>query len=227
MFSRIAKELTVAAKMGGGDPNFNPRLRAAISAAKGANMPNANIDRAVSKGAGDDGSVNYEELWYEGYGPNGAALMVEILTDNRNRTAGEIRHIFSKRGFALAEVGAVGWKFTRKGQMLIEAADGLNEDAVMEAALEAGAEDVIGQDGGWEVLTDPSDLYAVHDALAEAGFTPSEVKLAMVPNATIDLTGDSAEKMLKLVEALEEQDDVQNVFSDYSIDDAELERLNA
>lgn len=226
-FSRLIKEITVAARLGGGDANGNPRLRTAVLAARGANMPNANIDRAIAKATGDGEGAQLEESLWEAYGPGGSSLLVMVMTDNKNRTASEIRHLFQKGGATVADVGSVAYKFTRRGQMYINAEAGLDEDTVMMTALDSGAEDVRGDGEGWEVLTDPASLYEVREALEKGGLKPTEVRLAYIPNNTIPVTGDKASSLLKLIDKLEDHDDVQNVFSDYEIDDAELERLNA
>lgn len=221
-FSKISKELTVAARMGGGDPNHNFRLRAAILSAKAVNMPADNIQRAIKKGTGELEGVNYEELRYEGYGSAGVAVIVEVVTDNKNRTAGEIRSTFTKAGGSLGETGSVGFMFEHKG--VIDVKPGPSEDAVMEAALDAGATDVIdnGEDG-IEVRCEFSDLAAVTDALSQAGFELGESQGRYLPLSTVKVEGDTAQKVMRLLNNLEDNDDVQNVYSNVEFDEATLE----
>ena len=225
LFTKLIKEITVAARMGGGDPDGNARLRSALSEAKAANMPSDTITRAIKKGTGELEGVNYEEAVYEGYGPGGVAIIVECLTDNRNRTAGEIRTIFTKGGGNLAELGSVKFMFDRKGVILVPQA---SEDALMEAALEAGALDVLnhGEDG-FEVRTEAHEVHKVADALEKKGFKPSEAKAAFLPQNTVKLEGEKAEKMVKLLGMFEDCDDVQNVHANYEIDEKLLEELAA
>jgi YebC/PmpR family DNA-binding regulatory protein len=225
LYSKLIKEITVAARMGGGDPAGNARLRAALDAAKEANMPGDNITRALKKGTGELEGISYEEVIYEGYGPAGVALMVECLTDNRNRTAGDVRASFSKGGGNLAAEGAVAWNFERRG--VIEVKPGPTEDQVMEAAIEAGAEDVVPDgEGGFEVRTLPNDLGTVAAALEGRRFTLGARSLAYLPRDTVKLADpDKARQMLKLVELLEDLDDVQHVHANYEIDDATMDRL--
>ena len=220
-FSKISKELTVAARMGGGDPNGNFRLRAAIDAAKGVNMPGDTMQRAIKKGTGELEGVNYEELRYEGYGPAGIALIVECVTDNKNRTAGDIRSIFTKGGGSLGESGSVQFMFERKG--VIEVKPGPGEDAVMEQALEAGAEDVVnlGADG-FEVRCDFAALFEVAATLSKS-FTLGESKARFLPLNSVTIEGEAAQKALKLLGALEDCDDVQTVHSNVTFDDATLD----
>lgn len=225
IFTRLIKEITIAARMGGGDPDGNPRLRQAILTAKAQNMPNDNVERAVKKGTGELEGVSYEEITYEGYGPGGTALIVDCTTDNKNRCVSEIRRIFSKAGGNMAAVGAVSWNFKLTGVIEVDA-EGTSEDAVMEAALEAGAADVSAEDGYFEVTSEPSEVMDVADKLKEAGLTVTSAKVAKVPGTYVQLAGKEAEQMLRLMEALEDSDDVQNVWANFDIDEAEMERLS-
>ena len=226
IFTRIAKEISLAARLGGGDPEGNSRLRQAILAAKAENMPKDNIDRAIKKGTGDlDGGVQYEEITYEGYGPGGVAVLVEVMTDNRNRTVADIRHIFSKYGGNLAENGAVSWIFAKKGSILVEK-KGVSEDALMELALDAGAEDVREEESEFEVITDPASFEAVKKAVDAAGIKCIEAKVSMVPSNTVELGEAKAASMLKLMERMEDNDDVQNVYANFDIPDAIMEKLS-
>ena len=223
LFTKLIKELTIAARTGGGgDPNTNARLRKAVNDAKAGNMPNDTIERAIRRGTGEEDGVNYEEITYEGYGPGGAAVMVNTTTDNRNRTVSEIRHVFSKNGGNLGETNSVGWMFNRKGQIVIDA--GLkSEDEMMEIALEAGAEDVTSDSDTHQVFTAPEDFHAVLEAIKAKGIEPMSAELAMIPQNTVKLEGADAAKMLKLYEALDDHDDVQSVYANFEMDDAELE----
>lgn len=220
IFTRLGKEIIVAAKQGGGDPDNNLRLKNVIQKARAVNMPVDNITRVIQKATGELAGVNYEELNYEGYGPGGAAVMLEIMTDNRNRTAADIRFLFSKHGGNLGETGCVGWMFDKKGVITIEK-EGLNKDAdeIMMIALEAGAGDVQEDEDSFEITCSPEDFGAVEAAIREAGLNPLDAEVAMVPQNTVALEGDEAVKMLKLMDALEDHDDVQNVFSNFDIDD--------
>jgi len=212
IWTKLIKEITVAAKLGGGDVATNPRLRLAIDKAKDSNMPNDNVQRAIQRGTGSLEGVNYEEIRYEGYGINGAAVIVDCLTDNRTRTVAEVRHAFNKNGGNMGAEGSVAFLFKHCGQMLF--APGINEDQLMESALDAGAEDVIAHDdGSLEVLTPVSDFPKVQDALNKAGFKAELATIAMRPETEIALEGDQAESMQKLLDALENLDDVQEVFS--------------
>ena len=221
LFGRLAKEIAVAAKMGGGDPETNPRLRQAVSAARSANMPMDNVKRAIQKGTGELPGASYEEYTYEGYGPGGVAVMVEVMTDNRNRTTPEIRHIFSKCGASLAETGSVAWMFERKGYFLI-AGSAVGEDELLELALEAGAEDMTGDGENFEVLADPADFEAVSEALAAHEIPTLEAQIAMVPTNTVKAEGKQAEQVLRIMEMLDDHDDVQNVWANFDIDPDEL-----
>jgi YebC/PmpR family DNA-binding regulatory protein len=224
LYTKVIKEITVAARMGGGDPAGNARLRAAIAAAKEANMPSDNITRAIKKGTGELESVAYEEIVYEAYGPGGVAVLVECLTDNRNRSAGDVRSILYKGGGNLGAEGSVSWMFSKKGAITVK--PGPSEDAVMEKALEAGAEDVLNHgDDGFEVRTDPHQLHAVAEALEKGGLALGEQRVAYLPQTTVKLEGEVARKMLKLMEALEDNDDVQNVHANFEIDEALMEQL--
>jgi len=218
LFTKLIREITVAAKMGGPIPADNPRLRAAIDKALGANMPRDTIERAVKRGAGDGDSDNLEELVYEGYGPSGVAILVEVMTDNRNRTVAEVRHAFSKAGGNLGTDGSVAYLFEKKGQISYGA--NCDEDALMEAALEAGAEDVVvHEDGSIDVLTTPMDFGLVKDEIDQAGFSADQGEVTMIPSTTVSLDVDNAEKVLRLVDTLEDLDDVQNVYSNSEIPD--------
>ena len=223
-FTKLIKELTVAARMGGADPNFNPRLRTAIAAAKAANMPKDNIDRAVKKGTGDLDGVHYEEVVYEGYGPGGTAIYVEVLTDNRNRTVGELRHVLTKYGGSLGSSGCVSYLFTKKGVLTFDR-QGLDVDALLEAALDAGAEDASETDAGVEVTTAPADFEAVKEALVARGLTPAQAELSMIPSTTVKLEGKDAETMLRVADALEDLDDVQNVHANFDISEEEMAKI--
>jgi YebC/PmpR family DNA-binding regulatory protein len=216
MFTKLIKEITVAARMGGGDPNANPRLRAAILAAKAVNMPKDNMDRAVKKGTGELEGVSYDEVVYEGYGPGGAAVMVESLTDNKNRTVAEVRHLFAKSGGSLGENGCVAFLFQKKGYCVIEKT-AVEEDKLMEVALEAGAEDVREDDNNFEVITAPADFEAVKAAIDEAGIACVESEITMLPANSVSLAGKEAEQMVRLMEALEDCDDVQKVHTNADI----------
>lgn len=218
IFTRLIKEITVAAKMGGGDISCNPRLRLAVDKAYENNMPKDNVERAIKRGTGDLEGVNYEELRYEGYGPAGVAVMVECLTDNKTRTVADVRHAFSKHGGNLGTDGSVAFLFKHCGQMLF--APGTDEDKLMEAALEAGAEDVVtNDDGSIEVVTDPYEFAAVKEALVKAGLQPELGEVTMKPSSENELTGDDAIKMQKLLDALESLDDVQEVYTTAVMDE--------
>ena len=222
IFTRLIRELTIAARSGGGDPTGNPRLRTAIAAAKDANMPGDNITRAIKKGTGELEGTQIEEVAYEGYGPGGVAVIVETVTDNRNRTLPEIRHIFSKHGGNLATSNAVSWMFEKKGYIVVEGG-GLAEDKLMEIAIEAGAEDLRQDGGNYEVFTAPENFDAVRDALKSRSVGMSASEVAMIPKNTVRAEGPVARRVLSLVEALEEHDDVQHVWANFDIDDSEIE----
>ena len=224
VFTKWIRELTVAAKQGGPDPASNPRLRLALDKALGANMSRDIIDRAVARGAGTNESDNVEELSYEGYGPGGVAIMVEAMTDNRNRTAAAVRHAFTKCGGNLGTDGSVAYLFERKGQLSF--APGVDEDALMEAAMEGDADDVVAnEDGSFEVFTSFNSFYAVRTALEEAGFKAADAEIVMQPTTSAELDHEGAEKVLKLIDMLEDLDDVQNVYSNAQISDEIMENL--
>jgi YebC/PmpR family DNA-binding regulatory protein len=216
IFSKLNKEITVAARMGGGDPDANPRLRTAIQAAKSENMPKDNIDRAIKKGTGELEGVNYEESIYEGYGPGGAAVLIESLTDNRNRAVADIRHIFSKNGGSLGENGCVAWMFDKKGYIAIEKKT-VDEETLMEMALDAGAEDIREDDSNFEVITAPEDFEPVKDAIDKAAIASIVAEITKLPQSTTNLMGKQAEQMVKLMEMLEDCDDVQKVYTNADI----------
>lgn len=225
-WTKVIREITVAAKSGGGDPGGNPRLRTAIDAAKAVNMPWDNIDRAVKKGTGElEGSI-YEELTYEGYGPGGAAIFIEATTDNPNRTVAEIRHAFSRNGGNLGATNSVAWMFDRKGQIYLDAARS-EEDATLEAALEAGAEDFAREGDQYIVTTAPAAFHSVQDALLAGKLAIDSAELTMVPKNTVKVEGGDAERILKLMEVLEELDDVSRVSSNFDIDAAQLAEAEA
>ena len=221
-FTKCAKEITLAARAGGGNPDMNARLRAAILAAKAINVPNANIDRAIKRGTGEIDGVVYEELTYEGFAPGGVAVFIEAATDNRNRTFPELRKIFEKGGGSIGSAGTVAYMFEKKGVITLEKA-AATEERLMEVALEAGAEDIEDMGEAWEVTTSPGAYTAVVDALAKANVKTSSNEMAMVPTNTTKVEGKTAEQVLKLVEALEEHDDVQHVWANFEIDEATLQ----
>ncbi|HIE59856.1 MAG TPA: YebC/PmpR family DNA-binding transcriptional regulator [Hydrogenothermaceae bacterium] len=226
VFTKLIREITVAAREGGGDPEFNPRLRMAIEKAKQHNMPAENIERAIKKGTGELEGVTYEEVSYEGYGPEGVAIIVECLTDNRNRTTGEIRHIFSKHGENLGASGCVSFMFEDKGIILVSKED-LDEETIFEKAIEAGAEDVIMDDENYyEIRTAPTDLYAVKENLEKEGLKIEKAELTKIPTTTVEVKSqETAEKLMKLLEALEDQDDVQKVYSNFEMSDELMSKL--
>jgi YebC/PmpR family DNA-binding regulatory protein len=216
MFTKLIKEITVAARMGGGDADSNPRLRSAVQAAKSENMPKDNIERAIKKGTGELEGVNYEESVYEGYGPGGAAVLIESLTDNKNRAVADIRHIFSKNNGSLGENGCVAWMFDKKGYLVVEIKD-VDEETLMELALEAGAEDVREDDSNFEVIAAPEDFEAVKEAIDKASVPHIAAEITMLPQSTTNLTGKEAEQMVRLMEMLEDCDDVQKVYTNADI----------
>ena len=222
-FTRLIKEITIAAR-NGGDPDGNPRLRTAILAAKAVSMPSDNIKKAVMRGTGELEGGQIEEVMFEGYGPGGAAVLVNVATDNRNRTVSEIRHVFSKNGGNMGEQGSVAWMFERKSQMFVPA-EKASEDQLMGIVLDAGAEDLRNDGDRWEVITPPESHEAVIKALEANGLAPEDASIAMVPKNLIKLEGKNAGAMVRLNEALEDHDDVQNVYSNYDIDEEELEAL--
>jgi YebC/PmpR family DNA-binding regulatory protein len=224
IFTKIIKEITLAARLGGGDIEGNARLRQAVMLAKEENMPKENIERAIKKGIGaEEGAANYEEVTYEGYGPGGAAVLVEVMTDNKHRTVAEIRHIFSKHGGNLGENGCVSWMFAKKGSIVIERG-AIDEDSLMEIALEAGAEDVKSDDNEYEVITDPAAFETVKKVLDEKGIKHLNARISMIPSNTVKLEGAKAEQMLKMMEKLEDNDDVQNVYSNFDIDEDTMKK---
>ncbi|MFH0800588.1 MAG: YebC/PmpR family DNA-binding transcriptional regulator [Pseudomonadota bacterium] len=223
IFSKLIKEITIAARIGGGDPGGNPRLRTVLDKAGAANMPKDNVERAIKKGTGELEGIQYEEVTYEGYGPAGVAVMVDALTDNRNRTVAELRHIFEKSGGNLGAAGCVGWMFTKRGVLTFDKSVG--EEALMNTALEAGAEDIGEEEGIFTVTTDPASYDAVKSACDGKGLKYIEASLSMVPQNTVKLDHSAAEKMLKLMDALEDHDDVQNVYANFDIDAKTMEAL--
>jgi YebC/PmpR family DNA-binding regulatory protein len=225
IFSKLNKELMVAARMGGGDPAGNPRLRQAIAAAKAENMPKDNIERAIKKGTGELEGVQYEETIYEGYAPGGVAVLVEVMTDNKNRAAADIRYIFNKRGGNLGEAGCVAWMFDKRGLIVFER-DQVDEDDILEAALEAGADDVITTEDQFEVHTDPATLESVKQAFDDRELAYAMAEITMVPQNTVKIEDESqANQVLKLMEAIEDSDDVQKVYANFDIPDEILQRI--
>jgi YebC/PmpR family DNA-binding regulatory protein len=222
VFTRIIKELTVAARNGGGDPATNPRLRTIIAEAKSVNMPSDNIKKAIQRGTGELPGVSYEEITYEGYGPGGAALIVETLTDNKNRTVGEIRHLLEKYNGNLGSANSVAWMFEKKGYIVIDktAAD---EEKLLNTALEAGADDMRDDGDSWEVLSDPSVFESVRDAVKALGIEPASAQVAMLPQNYVKLQGKEASQMVKLMDVLDEHDDVKQVWSNFDIEEKEIE----
>jgi YebC/PmpR family DNA-binding regulatory protein len=225
IFTRLIKELTVAARTGGGDPDMNPRLRTIVAEAKASNMPRENIERAIRRGTGQEPGVSYEEAQYEAYGPGGAAMIIEVLTDNKNRAAGEIRHLLEKHGGNLAAPNAVAWMFHKRGYIVIEKAKPpvVDEERLMSAVLDAGADDLQDDEDNWEVLSMPDAFPAVHEAVKQLGVEPATAKVSMIPQNYVKLEGKAAQQMVKLMEALEEHDDVQNVSSNFDISEKEIE----
>jgi YebC/PmpR family DNA-binding regulatory protein len=221
-FTRIIKELTVAARHGGGDPNANPRLRTVLEQAKAVNMPSDNIKRAIRRGTGEEPGVSYDETTYEGYGPGGVALMIDVLTDNRNRTVGEIRHVLAKYGGNLGETNSVAWMFEKKGSIVVEKSKA-EEETLMSAAIDAGADDMRDDESNWEIVSAPDVHAKVLEAVKGLGIEPISAEVAMLPQNYVKLEGKSAQQMLKLLEALEEHDDVRNVWSNFDIEEKEIE----
>jgi len=222
MFSSLIKEITIAARMGGGDPGGNPRLRAAIDSAKVSNMPATNIDRAIKKGTGDLPGVSYEEIAYEAYGPGGTALLIETYTDNRNRTTGELRHVLSKHGGNMAEAGSVGWMFSRRALVSVPE-EGVSEDDLLMAALDAGADDVKHEDGLFQIHAAPDRLEDIRQAIEKAGFRIEQAEVARIPQTEVLVEGNHANQILRLMEALEEHDDVQKVWSNFDVPETMLD----
>ena len=226
IFSKIAKEIAVAARLGGGDPDGNPRLRTVLENAREVNMPGENIKRAIMKGTGELPGVSYEESIYEGYGPGGTAILLEVLTDNKNRTVPEIRHIMTKNGGNLGEAGCVAWMFEKKGYILVEKTK-IDEDSLMSAALEAGAEDMKNDPGedSYEIIIAPEDVNKVKAALEAAGIPVSLAEITMLPKSYVALDGKSAEQMIRLVDALEDHEDIQNVYTNFDIPDEVMAKV--
>ena len=220
-FTRIAKEITIAAREGGGDPDGNPRLRSAVAAAKSANMPNDNVKRAIQRGTGEIPGVSYEEISYEGYGPGGVAILIDCLTDNKNRTTPEIRHLFSKAGGNLGEPGSVAWMFDRKGHLVVPTS-AVTEDRLMEIVLEAGADDIEESDDSFLVQCSVEAFPAVQAALEDASIEPSEAKLVMEPQNLLMLDGEKAAQCLRLLDLFEDHDDVQNVWANLDFDESQV-----
>jgi YebC/PmpR family DNA-binding regulatory protein len=225
-FTKLIKEITLAARLGGGDIEGNSRLRQAVMAAKEVNMPKENIDRAVKKGTGElEGGANYEEVTYEGYGPSGVAVLVEVMTDNKNRTVAEIRHVFSKHGGNLGENGCVSWMFEKKGSILIDKKNS-DEDTLMEIALEAGADDVKVEESEFQIITSPESFEKVRSAVERKGIKYVEAKITLISTVEVKLEEGKAEQMLKLMEKMEDNDDVQNVYANFDIADDIMEKLS-
>jgi YebC/PmpR family DNA-binding regulatory protein len=226
IFTKLIKEITIASRMGGGDPAGNPRLRSAILAAKAENMPKDNIERAIKKGTGELPGVSYEEATFEGYGPGGVAVLVEILSDNRKRTVADIRHIFSKNAGNLGEAGCVSWMFDKRGMIVLDKGK-VDEEKLMNVALDAGAMDVRETEKEFEVITEPAGFETVKKKLEEVRLQPLYAEITMVPQSTVRLTGKEAQQMVRLMEGLEDSDDVQHVYANFDISDAEMEQLSA
>ena len=225
LFTKLIKEITTAARTGGGVPDANPRLRLAIEKAKAANMPSDNVERAVKKGTGELPGVTYEELMYEGYGPHGVALLIEILTDNKNRTASEIRNVLEKKGGSLSGAGSVAWQFAKKGLIVVKK-DAADEEKMMTVALDAGASDFNAEKEVYEITTEPHDFEKVKKAVTDAGITPESAEVTRIPSATVKVAGVSeAKSIMMLMDALEEHEDVQNVYANFDISDEVLQEL--
>ncbi len=225
IFSKLIKEVTVSARMGGGDPDANPRLRAVIATAKAENMPKDNIERAIKKGTGELEGTTYEEVYYEGYGPGGAAVLVESLTDNKNRAVADVRHVFSKAGGSLGEAGCVAWMFEKRGLFVLDK-ESTDEDTLMEITLDAGAEDIRDEEGAFEVVSSPENFEQVKTALDEKGLQYALAEITMQPKSTVKLEGKDAEQMLRLMDGLEDCDDVQKAYSNFDISDETLEEMS-
>lgn len=227
LFTKLSRQITVAAREGGPDPAANARLRLAIEKARAVNMPMENIERAIKRGTGELEGANYEELIYEGYGPGGVAIMLEIMTDNRNRTASEVRHLFSRYGGNLGETGCVAWMFERRGLITIDRSSVQDEDALLLAAAEAGADDVKSNDDQFEVYTDPDVLEQAKEYLTQAGYTIASAGLTMIPKTSVQVVGEDAARLMKLLDALEDHDDVQEVYANFDVPDEVLQALEA
>ena len=222
LFTRIIKELTVAARDGGGDPDSNPRLRTVIADAKAANMPADNIKRAIRRGTGEEPGVHYEEVTYEGYGPGGVALMVEVLTDNKNRAVGEVRHLLTKHGGNLGSTNSVAWLFDKRGYVLVDR-EAVDEEALMTAAIDAGADDLRDDGSHWEIISAPESFDAVAAAVRALGVEPASAQVAMLPQNSVVLEGKPAQQMMKLMGALEDLDDTRHVWSNFDVSEQEIE----
>ena len=226
VFTKLIREISIAAREGGSDPDSNPRLRSAILSAKNENMPNDNIERAVLRGAGQLEGEQYEEVNFEGYGPGGVGMIIQVVTSNRNRVVSELRHLMGRHGGNLAETGAVGWMFSRKGQIVVPK-EQASEDKMLSIVLDAGAEDLRDDGSTWEVLAPPEAFEPVREALEKAGVKPVSAEVAWVPQNYVKLTGSAAQQMIRLVEGLEEHDDVQHVFANFDIDEKEMQAVMA
>lgn len=226
LFSKFIKEITVAARMGGGDQNANARLRSAVAAAKAANMPKDNIERAIKKGTGELSGFSLEEISYEGYGPGGIAIMVHVLTDNKNRVVADIRHLFSKYNGNLGETNCVSWMFEKKGYVSLDK-DAVDEDTLYEIALGQGAEDITDQGDTYEILIEPDVLNSLRETLETKGIKYNTAEISMIPKTTVRVAGKNAQQALKLLELLEDHDDIQSVYSNFDIDDEEMAQLQA
>jgi len=226
LFTKLIREITVAARQGGGDEEANPRLRAAIAAAKAANMPAANIEKAIKRGTGELPGVVYEEVTYEGYGPGGVALLIQVVTDNRNRAVAEIRHILSKHNGSLGEQGSVAWMFDRKGVVSVPK-DGHSEEELLAVVLDAGVEDIRENEDGFELVSAPEDLEAVKKALEQAGIRYETAEITMYPKSTVRVEGKEAHQVLALLEALEGHDDVQQVYANFDIDESVMQEVES
>jgi len=222
VFTKVAKEITVAAKLGGGDPEMNPRLRMALDKAKAVNLPKDNVDRAIKKGTGEGNEANFEDVMYEGYGPEGVAILVQALTDNKNRTVSEVRSTMAKKNGNMGEAGCVSWIFEKKGVISIPL-NNVGEDQIMSLAIDAGAEDVETGDDSYEIICDPADYEEVKKTIESENISYEYAEVTMRPKTTIEVKGDNAKKVINLIEALEDLDDVQEVYANFDIDDSELE----
>ena len=225
IFTKLVKEITIAAREGGGNVNVNVRLRTAVLTSRAENVPQANIDRAIARGTGELEGIMYEELTYEGYGPGGVAVLIEAVTDNKNRTTPEIRHAFSKNGGNIGDTGCVAWMFDQKGLILVTK-EGQDEDEIMMIALDAGAEDIQDEGDTFDVFTSPSEFESVRSQLIENGIKPFRAEICRIPQSTVAIEGQEAEQLLRLLEVLEEHDDVQNVYANFDMDDKVLDEMN-
>lgn len=225
IFTKLIKEITVAARMGGGDPDGNPRLRAAIAAARAENMPKENIDRGIKKGTGELEGVNYEEASYEGYGPGGVAVLLDCLTDNKNRTVADVKHLFERHGGNLGEPGCVSWIFEQRGLIILDK-EGVDEEQLFDVALEAGAEDVKDEEDAFEVITTPTDFESVRKAIEEAGLPYTMAEVTKIPTNTIKVEGKKAQQMINLIQILEDHDDVTHAYANFDIPDDVMEAMN-